>query len=54
MFTSLTYLVFVHRPAEKIAQPTFEAIIDVHLFIYLIFFEPYIIPDPIFQSRISM
>lgn len=42
MFTSWPLLVFVHRPVEKIAQPTFETIIYVHFFIYLIFFEPYI------------
>ena len=55
MFTSGRYLLFVHRSAEKIAQPTFETVIYVHLFIYSItFFEPYVIPGTIFQPRISV
>lgn len=54
MFTSWSCLIFVHRSAEQIAQPTFETIIYVPLFIYLIFFEPHIIPDPIFQPRIRI
>lgn len=52
MITSGLYLVFVHRSAEEIAQPTFETFVCIYWSVW--FFEPNIIADTIFQPCIRM